>query len=180
MILFLLCRFEPTILWPILILKRNLIWFQSWNFLNFTWCKLERFMLLSKLSVSIILSEMFFKRSFIIVEEFSEIYFWKIHYIIYFSNSRVKRQRTTLHWVIFSYCFGVNLIIGGVLLTLAILTLQRQPDGQVKFAMEIDKNWHFYPIFIYWFIWSTYISVEVFPWWGEGWACGPTSLLLFY
>ena len=60
-----------------------------------------------------------------------------------------KRQLTTLHWVIFSYYFGVNLIIGGVLLTLAILTLQRQPDGQVKFAMEIDKNWHFYQIFIY-------------------------------
>ena len=39
-------------------------------------------------------------------------------------------------------------MIGGNLLTLPILTLQHQTDGQVKFAMEIDKNWHFYKLWI--------------------------------
>ena len=90
-----------------------------------------------------------------------------------FSNSIVNRQRLlTLHRVIFSYYFGVNLIIGGVLLTLAILTLQRQPDGQVKFAMEIDKKWHLYQIFIYWFIWRTlyfFQSIALVRW-GVGMA----------
>ena len=82
-----------------------------------------------------------------------------------FSNSMVKRQRTTLHRVIFSYYFGVNLIIGGVLLTLAILTLQRQPGGQVKFAMEIDKRNGICIKSLFTDLFEEhYISFKVLPW----------------
>ena len=49
-------------------------------------------------------------------------------------------------YIHYSFNVGVNLMIGGNLLTLPILTLQHQTDGQVKFAMEIDKNWHFYKL----------------------------------
>ena len=57
MILFLFCWFETTKLWPMLVLKKNENC--GFNYNNFTWCKLERCMLLFKLSVSIILSENF-------------------------------------------------------------------------------------------------------------------------
>ena len=49
------------------------------------------------------------------------------------SNPLQKRTRMSiiLHLKsVFHTCFGVNLIIGSVLLTLAILTLQHQPTGR--------------------------------------------------
>ena len=95
-------------------------------------------MLLSKLSVSIILSEIRLR-----ISNFSEIdMFYKILILITLSNSLQKRTRMSiiLHSKsVFHTYFGVNLIIGGVLLTLAILTLQHQPTGRWNLLWKLTK-----------------------------------------